>query len=224
MPHGCLTLLEAHSCRPHWPGSYGSSSIFTPIPLASVDVNPSRLTKALVIVAFLWGFSEATWFFVIPDVYLTFVALLVWRRSGWCLLAVLSGTVCGACLVHGFPAWDWPSLWSALPGFRDGMMTTAEQQVREWGAPAINLGPANGIPYRYYIWVSANQDVSLIALLWATPLARLPRMTALMIFAFVAERVTQKWFSKEMHCVAWVLVWITVYIVYWGYFLPQTYP
>lgn len=187
-------------------------------------MSPSRTTQVLLVVAFLWGFSEATWFFVIPDVYLTFVALMTWRRSGWCLLAVLLGTMCGACLVYGLSAWNWANLWAALPGFRGGMVTTASEQIREFGASAVQLGPANGIPYRHYIWVAANQQVGLGALLLATPLARLPRMMIAMVLAWGAARVTRTWFSIETHGASWVLVWLTAYIFYWGYFLPQTYP
>jgi len=51
-----------------------------------------------VLAAFLWGLGEATFFFVIPDVLLSFVAILAWprpriSRRGW--LSMLRGSVSG---------------------------------------------------------------------------------------------------------------------------------
>lgn len=44
-------------------------------------------TSTILLLGFLWGFSEALWFFVIPDVLLTLVALFSLRRAlmamGW---------------------------------------------------------------------------------------------------------------------------------------------
>lgn len=34
-----------------------------------------------VLAAFIWGLAEATFFFVIPKVLLSFVAILAWPRS-----------------------------------------------------------------------------------------------------------------------------------------------
>ena len=52
-----------------------------------------------IIIAFVWGFAEATAFFIVPDVYLGFVALFNWRRG----LSAMAATLIGAMLIVRHP-------------------------------------------------------------------------------------------------------------------------
>ena len=63
---------------------------------------PPRRSKYPSVIAFIWGFAEATVFFIIPDVWLTAVTLKADRRQtgeafGWCL----AGAILGGILVYG---------------------------------------------------------------------------------------------------------------------------
>lgn len=59
-------------------------------------------TASAFLVAFLWGFSEAVWFFIIPDIFLTLIALFSLKRAllgmGWTIL----GAMLGGGLLYGF--------------------------------------------------------------------------------------------------------------------------
>ena len=57
-------------------------------------LGPSILWAGLV-----WGFAEATLFFVIPDVILTLVALFSIKQSLKVLVTILSGAVLGGALM-----------------------------------------------------------------------------------------------------------------------------
>src|SRR5579864_4026571 len=48
---------------------------------------------------FIWGFAEATLFFIVPDVLLTFIALYSFRRSVKVLAFILLGALVGGTLM-----------------------------------------------------------------------------------------------------------------------------
>jgi membrane protein YqaA with SNARE-associated domain len=48
---------------------------------------------------FIWGFAEATLFFIVPDVLLTFIALYSFRRSVKVLASILLGALAGGTLM-----------------------------------------------------------------------------------------------------------------------------
>src|SRR5437879_12786497 len=48
---------------------------------------------------FVWGFAEATLFFIVPDVLLTFIALYSFRRSVKVLAFILLGALVGGTLM-----------------------------------------------------------------------------------------------------------------------------
>jgi len=180
------------------------------------------------LVAFLWGYCEATWFFVIPDVGLTFIALhLGLRRSLGPLVAALLGAALGAVTVYALSAWHWPALWSHFPGFLNGMLPVASQQLQAQGAAALLEGPAAGIPYRVYVWLAAGQGLPLLAVLAWTPLARLPRMVVPMLFAAGFQRLTSLLLGPDCRRVnigLWVCLWTLIYAAYWGWFLQRFQP
>lgn len=165
--------------------------------------------------AFLWGYCEATWFFVVPDVGLTFAALLGFRRSLRAVLACLAGSMLGAVTIYLFSRMDWPVLWSCLPGFKPAMLTVAEEQLQARGASAVMLGPEAGIAYRFYVFLAARSGVGLVSLLAWTPFARLLRMLLMM---GTGERL-----PLRIHLFSWGIFWVLVYAGYWGLFLDARY-
>ena len=62
------------------------SAIYTRLLNHTVSV-PSML------IAFVWGMAEATFFFVVPDVYLGFIALLHPRRALMATMMAVGGAI-----------------------------------------------------------------------------------------------------------------------------------
>jgi hypothetical protein len=61
----------------------------------------------MIWLAAIWGFAEATFFFLVPDVILTWIALRHgWRQAGWASLAACSGALIGGGLMYHWGAVD----------------------------------------------------------------------------------------------------------------------
>ena len=95
----------------------------------------------------VWGLTEATLFFIVPDVLLSWVAL---ERPKKGLLAC--GPALLGALVGGILMWVWgshhpasaQSALEALPGIRPDMIRTVENELATGGLSAVFFGPLRG--------------------------------------------------------------------------------
>lgn len=187
-----------------------------------------------VCLAFLWGWSEATWFFVVPDVLLTFTALLGWRVVVLATASAALGSMLGAATLYALPEPALQALiawWKALPVVREAMFSAAAAHLQSgpWG---MSEGPAAGIPYRVYVSLCREAGTPLSSVLWVTPWVRLERMifpplVALAVLAAMRRlnRGQVDGAPVERNCsIVWGLVWVAIYGYYWGVFLPARFP
>jgi len=94
-----------------------------------------RIGRANVI-ASLWGFAEATLFFIVPDVLLSWLALRSRRTAFLACLYALAGA-----LVGGTAMWVWGrfdpqtarQLIASLPAIDTAIIASAHQQLADHG-------------------------------------------------------------------------------------------
>jgi membrane protein YqaA with SNARE-associated domain len=145
-------------------------------------------------VSFVWGFAEATVFFVVPDVFISVIALLSARQGLKQVGAALAGATVGGMLLFGFARHD-PDAAHALlrhvPWIRAGMIEDAQRDYEEEGAWGMMRGPAKGLPYKVYA-VLAPAHISWLAFLLMTPLDRVGRF-----FGTWMTFATVRWFLRR---------------------------
>ena len=137
-------------------------------------------------VAAAWGFAEATLFFLVPDVYLTRLAL---RDGRGALLASVAAT--GGALLGGALLWVWTAadagaalaVLERVPAVSTGMLARVRDELLASGWLAVLLGPTRGTPYKLYAATSATLGMGLGGLLLVTVPARLVRFAALALLA-----------------------------------------
>lgn len=113
---------------------------------------PSQGTPANAL-AFVWGLAEATVFFIVPDVGLTFLALRDLRGSLRAAAWALAGALAGGLLMLLWGArspeaaarlLDW------VPAISPALVARVHAQVDAHGLGAVLFGPLAGIPYKIY--------------------------------------------------------------------------
>lgn len=173
-----------------------------------------------MIVALLWGLAESTYFFIVPDVFLSYLAILDWRRTWKHLLASVAGALLGgAFLFH----WSTVSpneshrAIARVPFVRQSMFTKVDDGFRAHGMWSILLGSVSGIPYKLYA-VEAPKFCRQVDFLIVTPPTRLVRFFLVWaIFAAAGSRLRRAFSCPRWKCtMVHVVVWIVVYAVYWG--------
>ena len=125
-----------------------------------------------VLAAFIWGLAEATFFFVIPDVLLSFVAILDWPRTWRHILAAIAGALLGGALLFHWASAD--SAVARVPFIRENMFAKVDDGFRIQGLLSVLFGSVSGLPYKLYA-VEAPKFTSQTEFLLATPPARAVR-------------------------------------------------
>jgi membrane protein YqaA with SNARE-associated domain len=123
----------------------------------------------------VWGFAEATLFFLVPDVALTFLAILGPREAWAACTAAVAGAVVGGWLIYLWGRHDDSGLRRVLvriPAIDRREIAAVRRRVERSGMIAVFLGPLLGTPYKLYAADAGRRGMSLPVFLMLTVPAR----------------------------------------------------
>lgn len=181
---------------------------------------PRGSDRSVIAGAVLWGFLEATVFFVVPDVLLSTLALRSGRlalRAGW---AAVAGALVGGALMWtlgnqrpGFAA----RLVEAVPAISWSALAEVRADLTQEGWRALLLGGFVGTPYKIFALEAGRLGLPLLELLVFTVPARLARFLAVTGLAALGGALLGRWGVPlaRRRQVLWA-VWVVNYVVYWG--------
>lgn len=172
----------------------------------------------LLIFSFLWGLAEASFFFLVPDIIITFAALHSYEAGLMACLATLIGAMIGGSLMYLWGKKDEGKATQFLlrvPAIHIQMLYNVEKSIINHTIFAMILGPTRGIPYKIYAVIAPNVGISFFTFLIVSIPARIIRFFfASLVASFLAISVPQL-LPDYMLYVGWAIVWI---IIYWIYF------
>ena len=170
-------------------------------------------------VGFGWGFGEAVLFFIIPDVFLTLLAVRFgFRRALRPALLATAGAVLGGLLVYGWAALHPVSAFAAmeaLPGIDTAMVEAVRADVATHGNPALLAGPWQGRPFKLFAAASGDFGLSAVGLALLTIPGRLVRFLFAIAFASYLRWVFARWIPEKTMVGLWAAFWVLVYAGYW---------
>jgi membrane protein YqaA with SNARE-associated domain len=171
-------------------------------------------------VGFVWGFAEATLFFIVPDVVLTLIALFSFRRSVQVLACILLGALAGGTIMFYLGARDPVQAQTVVlrvPFVSPVMFQKIQQSFQSDGAWALTKGPGNGIPYKVYC-VQASRYSSLPLFLLVSLFARLERFALFWLLAGAMGLTFRKSILRQPKITVAVhaCIWIFGYAWYWS--------
>jgi hypothetical protein len=184
---------------------------------------------------------EGTWFFLVPDVLLSYIAISSLRRALVASLGVVIGAMAAACVLYALLGLDHEHastrierFWSTLPGFRGAMMARASDYLDADGPRGLLSGPQSGLPYRVFVVQGHRLGIPLSRILLWTPPARLERILLVpLVVAGVRVamfRVTRASISTgrsspvdRLLVILVSIYWAGIYGWYWWFFLPRAY-
>ncbi len=173
-------------------------------------MRPSR-TDAL---AALWGIAEATVFFIVPDVLLSWLALGSYRRALIACLYALAGALAGGAIIwfagHIDPE-PLRALFDALPALDYRMIERVRSELAESGLVALFVGPLRGTPYKIYALEAAQLGFGLGFFLLVSVPARLIRFVLVSLAAAGLGRLLGQRLSLLQLRIVHVTVWTAFY-------------
>lgn len=130
-------------------------------------------------VAFGWGIAEATVFFVVPDLWTSYLSLGRARRGFTTTASATAGALVGGAALYRWasraPADRSADLATRVPAINAQMVASVDAQLERYGLPALMIGPFTGTPYKLYARSAGVQGLPLRRFLaWSVP-ARMTR-------------------------------------------------
>jgi len=172
------------------------------------------------LIPLLWGFAEATLFFIVPDVPLTFIALL--KGHGAALRAACfaaAGAVAGAAVMYAWGARDPAAavaMLERIPAIGPRMIARVGERLAQWGMAAIPLGGVSGVPFKIYAVMAAQSGIGVaVFLAFALP-ARLARFAAAVLIVDAIGRGPLGRLAARHRVLMLAGFWILFYAAYWG--------
>lgn len=163
-------------------------------------------------ISFGWGFAEATLFFIVPDVWVSFVALRGdWRWVRAALIAGL-GAVLGGSVMYGWGRMDPNGVLRVVehtPPVSWEMISDVDAQISQWGWGAMVIGAFTGRPYKVYASMAGVKGLNPIGFLVATYPARLLRFLIVGGGVVLLVRGLHRWIDYRrrvgIHIVGWLI-------------------
>lgn len=172
------------------------------------------------VAAVLWGFAEATLFFIVPDVLITALALRELRRGLEATAFVLAGALGGGAVMWWWGASDLPSIRTVLdhvPAISIGLMDRVAADLHSVGLASLFVGPFVGVPYKLYAAHAAAAGIGLPVFLAASLPARALRFVLLAVVAAVGARwARSRGWTQQTLIAIWLAAWVVNYAIYWS--------
>ncbi len=171
-------------------------------------------------VALLWGFAEATLFFIVPDVGLSAIAVGRGRRPAlWAAGWAAGGAVLGGAIMHVWGAVDPDGAIAALdrlPAISAAMIAGAGDELARQGPAAVVIGGVSGVPYKIYAVLAEAAGLELSLFLLISIPARAGRFFLVVLVADwlgrrLAHRLALRW-----RYVALATAWLAFYGLYFA--------
>jgi membrane protein YqaA with SNARE-associated domain len=165
-------------------------------------------------IAALWGFAEATFFFIVPDVFTSRVALTHTPRQAFlaCAWAVLGALVGGHVLflfaqINPTAAATFLAQLDWIPGISPPLIAATGDAVRAYGASAFFTSAFSGVPYKLCTLHAGLLDVSYAAFLALSVASRFSRFAAVTALALLCRycflRHCRRTVQLRVHAIAW---------------------
>lgn len=165
-------------------------------------------------IALLWGFAEATFFFLVPDVALTWIAFESRKRAYVASAVAAGGALAGGLILYFWAQSDPAAARAAMdwvPAVSPAMIEKVNRQIHEWGLQAVFIGTMSGTPYKLYAtqWgaMAKETEGSLTTFVAISLAARLLRFSLLCtLAAALARSLPTNWSvakKRRVHLFAW---------------------
>jgi membrane protein YqaA with SNARE-associated domain len=164
----------------------------------------------------IWGFLESTIFFIVADVFLSYLVIKNNKRN-----VLISGIYCaaastiGGLLIYILAKNHYElvyNLVSHIPLISENTIIKVESNLKEEAIYHIFLGGFSGIPYKIFAMQSSQIDISLPIFILVSFLSRLTRfLFTITIFTVFLKMMRKKLSDKALiyyHAGFWIIFYV----------------
>ena len=176
---------------------------------------------ALMLAAFLWGVAEATLFFFVPDVLLSYIGVRQGPRAAAnaSVVAALGASVGGVIMYlwsQSDPAAARAAV-EAVPAISADMINRASDAMRGDWFGATLFGPLTSTPYKVFAILAPQSGVPIWSFALASIIARLPRFFGVGIgSALIAAYLRRQKLPERTILGILAGCWIAFYVLFFS--------
>jgi membrane protein YqaA with SNARE-associated domain len=168
--------------------------------------------------AAVWGVAEATLFFIVPDVLLTFVVVRSGLRQGL-VLAVVAAAFAS---LAGLGMWFWARSDPAtarhvmllVPAIGPDLLARAQHEMAAGWPLHLVTGAMTGVPYKLYAVEAGAQGIDPLLFMPMSFVARLSRFVLTAVLMALGRWTLENVKRPEWAYAAWALAWFATYAFY----------
>jgi hypothetical protein len=168
---------------------------------------------------FWWGLAEGLFFFIIPDVYISFATLFAPRAGAIAWLFSIFGSLMAVCVIYLLVVTlrlDFLAFLEWVPGIPDSMVTRVGERLAAGGLPYAPLLALGGVPLKVYGASAFSLGLSLGSVLVWTVFARIVRIAPTFVVAAGIRMLLGR--RIDARPATWVaglvLFWVAFYLFY----------
>ena len=170
---------------------------------------------------FWWGLAEALFFFIVPDVYISFATLFALRAGAVAWLFSIAGSVTAIPIIYMLIEifrLDYLGFLQTIPGISGSLMAQVENNLATKGLPYTPFLAAGGVPLKLYAATAFSLGASLGSVLVWTVFARIVRIAptyavAAVIRMLFGHRIDER---PGVCFVVFCLFWFAFYVFYFA--------
>ena len=170
--------------------------------------------------AALWGFAEATLFFIVPDVLLSIIAVRRGRHPAWIATVwTIAGAIAGGALMYCWSARNADgaiALLDRLPAISPQMIVRVGGDLRQSGPAAMIVGAFSGVPYKVYAVMAPAAPIGLAPFLMASIPIRALRFVVVVLIADGVNRLLAARRSLRWRTAVLAAFWFFFYGAYFA--------
>jgi hypothetical protein len=190
-------------------------------------VNPERIQqlardeRLALRAGFWWGFAEGCFFFIVPDVYVSFAALFSLRAGVVAWVASIAGSLAGVGVIYLVVVvlgLDYVRFLDVIPGIPARVLfdVSAELGAKGGGLPYTPLLILGGVPLKVYAGLAFFLGHGLVPVLLWTVFARIVRIAPVFAITAAARLVFRRSIDARplFWCSVLGSVWFGFYVFY----------
>lgn len=168
---------------------------------------------------FWWGLAEGLFFFIVPDVYVSFAALFSLRAGAMAWVFSIAGSLVAVTVVYlimAFLGLDYLVFVDRIPGIPESMISGVNNMLSIDGLPYTPLLVLTGVPLKLFSATAFSLGMPLASVLLWTLFARVVRIAPTYIVTAMVRLTLGRWI--DTHVAAWlaffVIAWFAFYVFY----------
>jgi hypothetical protein len=170
---------------------------------------------------FWWGLAEGLFFFIVPDVYISFAALFALRAGAVAWLFSIAGSLAAIAIIYlltALPGVNYLAFLRTIPGISGSLISQVGERLAADGLPYTPFLAFSGVPLKLYAASAFSLGLSLGGVLVWTGFARVVRIAPTfvvvaairLLFGRQIDRRPGIWFAGLG------LFWLVFYVFYFA--------